>query len=232
MFQYEYDVIVRNKRLRVLLIILTTLMVAVVLCATIKVGREYISESTETLTQDMDTTGKSSLEPERIDFGTDLPTGFPGDLPIEEGATLTQSYSLDYPEQRQLSIVFSSVETVEKNYDFYRDILARRGWNVVVTHEDKNASLLQGAKEESNIIISIDESTELPSIQSQVTMNVFLKKNPSNIGGTDQSSEVKIPDEDIVVQEIREFSGEEAKKFLEGDSPEAEYFRSVKDLSL
>ena len=43
--------------------------------------------------------------------------------------------------------------------------------------------------------------------------------------------EVKIPDDDIIIQ-YREFRGEDAEEFLRGDSLEAQYLRSVKDLKL
>lgn len=43
MLQSEYDVIVRNKRLKVLLIILTTLVVAVVVFVVIKAGRDKVA---------------------------------------------------------------------------------------------------------------------------------------------------------------------------------------------
>ncbi len=43
MLQSEYDVIVRNKRLKGLLIILTTIVVAVVVFVVIKAGREKVT---------------------------------------------------------------------------------------------------------------------------------------------------------------------------------------------
>lgn len=42
MLQSEYDAIVRQKRLKILLIILTTIVVAVVVYAVIKVGKEEV----------------------------------------------------------------------------------------------------------------------------------------------------------------------------------------------
>lgn len=51
MLQSEYDAIVRQKRLKVLLIILTSIMVSLVLYVVVKIGREYPYQPTETLTE-------------------------------------------------------------------------------------------------------------------------------------------------------------------------------------
>lgn len=171
MLQSEYDAIVRGKRLKVLLIILTSIMVALVLYAVIKVGKEYIYQPTETLTtvppkeEETDTIPKSSPEPAKTEFATAFPTDFPADIPVEKEFKLTQSYILDYPEQKQLSIVFPSAKTVKENSALYSDYVEKNGWTVVNKDERDNLSFLYVTKESMEMNVTITENiTALPSI--------------------------------------------------------------------
>ncbi len=140
MLQSEYDAIVREKRLKVLLIILTTIVVALVLYAVIKVGKEYIYQPTETMTgvavpseEDTDTLPASFPEPTKTDFADRFPTDFPSDIPVEKDVKLVQSQIIEYPGIKQLSIVFSSEKTVQENYDLYADFLKQSNW---IIHND------------------------------------------------------------------------------------------------
>jgi hypothetical protein len=161
MLQSEYDAEQRHKRLKILLIILTALMVAVVLFVTVRFGREYLSKPTDTMTgapsKDADTPPKSFPEPKKTEFGDRFPTDFPSDIPVEKDTKLTQSYILDYPGQKPLSIVFPSMKTVKENYDLYRGFLEKQEWNISNKGEDTNLSFLYATKEGMEMNVTISE---------------------------------------------------------------------------
>lgn len=176
MLQSEYDVIVKNKRLKILLIILTALMIGVVLFVTIKFGRDSLSTTTSIPPKETENLLKSSPEPTKTDFGTATPTDFPTDIPIEKGVTPTQSYTLDYPGEKQLSIVFPSMKTVKENYALYSGYAKKEGWMVVNTEEKDSLSFLYATKENTDMNVTImEESTSTSFTKSQVSIGVLKK---------------------------------------------------------
>ncbi len=106
-------------------------------------------------------------EPTKTDFGEKLPTDFPTNIPIEQGANVNQSYSLDYIGQKQLSIVFSSTKTIKQNYTLYADFLNKDGWTVSNKYESDTVSSLYGQKENNDINITITKG--------QVSISVLKK---------------------------------------------------------
>lgn len=114
-------------------------------------------------------------EPQKTDFGTSMPTDFPTDIPIEKGATVQQSYGLDYAGQKQLSIVFLSAKTVKEDYSLYADFLSKQGWNVVNKYEDEKLSSLYGTKESNEINVTINENVSSTTTESQVSISVLKK---------------------------------------------------------
>ncbi len=106
-------------------------------------------------------------EPARTDFGNVLPTDFPTNIPVEQGAKVSQSYSLDYVGQKQLTIVFPSTKTIKQNYTLYADFLKTDGWNVSNKYESENVSSLGALKENSGINVTITKG--------QVSISVLKK---------------------------------------------------------
>ena len=116
-------------------------------------------------------------EPEKTDFGTEMPTDFPSNIPVEKGAEVQQSYGLNYDGQKQLSIVFLSAKTVEENFALYKDFLEKENWNIYNKYESPEISSLYGygAKESNEINIAISENTSVASTKSQVSISVLIK---------------------------------------------------------
>ena len=106
-----------------------------------------------------------SPEPNRTDFAASTPTHFPTNIPVEAGAPLSQSYSLDYAGRAQLSIVFPSTKTLKENYTRYTDFLTKDSWTIVNKYESKTVSSLYGKKEGSEINITLT--------QGQVSVSVL-----------------------------------------------------------
>lgn len=101
-------------------------------------------------------TTTTSVEPQKTDYGTKLPDDFPTDIPIEKGADIKQSYSLNYAGQKQLTIVFQSTKTVKENYVLYAEYLKKQGWGVV--RNEANNNFLYGKKDNSEISVVITEN--------------------------------------------------------------------------
>jgi len=114
-------------------------------------------------------------EPQKIEFGTKIPTDFPTDIPVEQGVTVEQSYSLNYVGQKQLTIVFPSSKTVEENYALYADFLKNKNWNISNKYESMKVSSLYGTKESNDINVTISDNTSNPSVKSQVSISVLKK---------------------------------------------------------
>jgi len=113
--------------------------------------------------------------PEKTDFGTSMPTDFPADVPLESGAQVEQSYSLDYSGQKQLTYVFMSRKTVEENYTLYTDFLNEQSWDLVNSYESPALSSLYGRKEGSDINVTISEIASSPGLRSQVSISILKK---------------------------------------------------------
>jgi hypothetical protein len=114
-------------------------------------------------------------EPKKTDFGTNLPTDFIKEIPIEDGAKVQQSYGLDYETQKQLSIVFLSSKTVKENYVIYSDFFKKQNWNISNKYESDKLSSLYITKENNNINVTITENTLNSSVKSQVSISILKK---------------------------------------------------------
>ena len=108
----------------------------------------------------------------RIDFGAKVPEDFPTNIPLESGVMMTQSYRLDYPGQKQLTVTFLSQETVKKNFGLYAKFLQKDQWAISNAHESKILSFLYATKDtnEMNITVSAVEDSG-----SQVSISVLKK---------------------------------------------------------
>lgn len=112
-------------------------------------------------------------EPQKTDFGPNMPADFPANIPFEQGVKMEQSYALDYPEQKQLTVNFASLKTVKQNYDLYEAFLNGDKWTISNRSEDEKISSLYGAKgnNEINITIALDETAG----RAKVSISVLKK---------------------------------------------------------
>jgi len=117
----------------------------------------------------------TTQEPIRTDFGISMPADFPADILIEEGVKAEQSYSLNYAEQKQLTIIFASAKTVKENYTLYADFLTKQGWGVPNKYESPKLSSLYGTKESNDINVTISEKKSGTSLKSQVSISILKK---------------------------------------------------------
>lgn len=98
---------------------------------------------------------QGNAEPKRTDFGAKLPAAFPTNIPVEQGAPVSQSYSLDYASQKQLTIVFPTTKTIKENYALYADFLKKDGWVTMNKLEGNTVSSLYARKDAEGSDINI-----------------------------------------------------------------------------
>lgn len=100
-------------------------------------------------------------EPEipRADFGDKLPDGFPIDVPIEEAAAFEQSYILEYPGQKQSTVVFESHKSITENQKIYTDYLVKNNWAISDNYIDEKIVSFYARKDDTdvNIVIALDD---------------------------------------------------------------------------
>lgn len=119
--------------------------------------------------------GGATNEPQKTDFGIALPTDFPTDIPLEKGASVEQSYSLNYAGQKQLTITFLSIKTVKENYSLYEAFLKDQKWTISNSYASTTLSSLYGTKGSNDINVTISKNTSRTSTQSQVSISVLKK---------------------------------------------------------
>lgn len=139
--QSEIDEQNRHVTLKITLIFLAVILIGVVLYSVFRFNRDIavLSEEKSSLVSVNVDAFRNDAEPKKTEFGGVAPTGFPSDIPIEKEARITQSYSLEYPGQHQMTMAFNSTQTMKENYDLYADYLKNAGWNISVAKEDEVA---------------------------------------------------------------------------------------------
>lgn len=116
-----------------------------------------------------------SDEPKKTEFGDKLPTGFPVSIPLEQDIHWDQNYSLDYSGWKQFTTIFSSRETVKKNYDLYTEFLKKDEWTISDTHESDEVSSLHALKERNELNATFLRNQSNGDVKSQVSISILEK---------------------------------------------------------
>lgn len=132
------------------------------------------SSSQKSFVADATTTAPISL-PKKTDFGTTTPRDFISNIPLEKGAQFNQSYSLAYPNETQLTVVFLSQKMMNQNYVLYNDFLKKNSWKIANTYEGKTVSSLYALKDQNQINITVSASVATSTPGSQVSISVLIK---------------------------------------------------------
>lgn len=145
-------------------------IIFILVCMVVVIKRGSLSR---TVTVPAATSTPKSSAP-RKDFGQKVPDTFVKNIPLPEGATFTQSYSLEYPEQKQYTIVFGSTKTVQENYKVYASFLKNEKWYISNSQEGAQVSSLYAIYMTDTINITINESVS-SSTKSQVSISLLKK---------------------------------------------------------
>ncbi len=116
--------------------------------------------------------------PKKTDYGTTTPPGFSTSTPIEKGVTLSQSYTKEYKEALQSSIVFPSAMTISENLVIYEKFLINDGWKIISRTNNGNNSTLSAERvgDLFNVTIVKSRATSTrPLIKSHVLLGILKK---------------------------------------------------------
>lgn len=116
--------------------------------------------------------------PKKTDYGTTTPPGFSTSTPIEEGVTLSQSYTKEYKDAVQSSLVFPSTMTISQNLAVYEKFLNNDGWKIISRTNNGNNSVLTAEKAGDLFNVTIVKSfatSTRPLIKSHVLLGILKK---------------------------------------------------------
>ena len=113
--------------------------------------------------------------PVRTDYGKKVPSDFLSSIRVPERVVLTQSYILEYPDQKQLTITFPSTKSMKHNYNLYKDFLKEDQWVTTNAYESEHVSSLYGTKGNNDMNITITASETEPTTSSNVSISVLKK---------------------------------------------------------
>ncbi len=102
----------------------------------------------------------SQVEKVNVDF-TKLPEKFPASVPIESGAKITQNYNSTTPNGHfQATRTFETKQTLDVNFNLYKDYLQKAGWKIESTTNDPEYKMILGSKGAENIQVDIGENSK------------------------------------------------------------------------
>lgn len=136
-----------KKKIIIFVILLLLTIVAAVYYFTLqKGGQEQIRAESR------------KVEKNNVDFAA-LPQKFPSNIPIEEGARLTQNYNSTTADGRfQATRAFETKASLDQNLRLYTDFLKADGWKVDGTTNNENYKMVYGSKENTALMITMDHN--------------------------------------------------------------------------
>lgn len=120
-----------------------------------------------------------SLAPKKTVYKNILPPGFPKVVPIESGVTLSQSYTKEYQNQLQMSVLFPSQKSVSENYLLYKSFLLKDGWTLSQSVDGPKRYYLYAKKDNYilDVMILKNQATSTQSFMSSYVSLTLLKNN-------------------------------------------------------
>lgn len=88
------------------------------------------------------------------------PQGFPADIPIEKGATITQNYNATADNGLvQATRTFITKQTLDQNFTIYSNYLKNAGWSITNTLNLSTTKVLSAKKGDANLQITISTNS-------------------------------------------------------------------------
>lgn len=104
------------------------------------------------------------------------PERFPSNIPIENGAKITQNYNATAPDGRfQATRAFETTLTLAQNLALYKDFLVKDGWKIETSLDMENYKMILGSKANAQLQISIDNNATI----GMKTVNISYTESPA-----------------------------------------------------
>ncbi len=124
---------------------------------------------------------KTAKAPQEVKFSaakitnlenTSLPEFFPAEIPLENGAEITQNYNAEKDGQMQATRKFISKKTLQENFDLYKSWMDKNSWQVVSSIDGEETKNLSAKKDGSSLSVNISVN----SYSKKVTVNITYLK--------------------------------------------------------
>lgn len=104
------------------------------------------------------------------------PERFPANIPIENGAKITQNYNATAPDGRfQATRAFETSLTLAQNLTLYKDFLLKDGWKIETNLDMENYKMVLGTKGNAQLQVSIDNNAAI----GMKTVNISYTESPA-----------------------------------------------------
>lgn len=145
------------KKVLVGLIILLAIVAAVTVIATMFMNRDQSSlptdQSGEETQQEITKTDVES---------TKVPDKFPANVPMEEGAKITQNYNATAKDGRfQATRAFETSRTLAQNLTTYQTYMNSNGWEIKSTIDQENYKMLFATKDNATLQVDMNNNLEM-----------------------------------------------------------------------
>lgn len=102
------------------------------------------------------------------------PEQFPTNIPIEEGAEITQNYNATTADGRlQATRAFITNKSLADNLKIYQDYFKTNDWKVIATVDQDVYKMILGSKDNTQIQVSVNEN----SISKVKTVDISMTKS-------------------------------------------------------
>ena len=98
--------------------------------------------------------------PEKVSVGQALPEGFPKELILEEGVTISEGYSIDYAGVKQLTATFKSTQSASEIYRLYTEGLPKMRWVTMNKYESETLYSIYAMNKEDTLNLTINSEVE------------------------------------------------------------------------
>ena len=93
-----------------------------------------------------------------VDFAK-LPSKFPEDIPMENGAKITQNYNATTPDGKfQATRTFQTTQSLDANLALYTQFMQQNGWVVSTTVNEPATKMVYGEKYGKALTVAISEN--------------------------------------------------------------------------
>lgn len=138
----------------------------------------FLNKKSET--QKIVTNPSKSLNTTKADYTkkifkeNSIPLEFSQEVTLPKGISLEQGYVLQYPTQKQITVVFASTKSMQENYLYYSGFLTKENWDMFNNYQGDTVSSLYANKGNVDINITVSK-TIATSTKASVSISIFGK---------------------------------------------------------
>ena len=151
------------------------LVIVLVILVVVAAGIVWYSQSrTQPQTQQPPASGQTADQLPQIkktEVPTNkLPDGFPADIPLEAGASITQNYNAEGTGLVQATRVWTTQQTLDASFLVYTKFFnnAKNGWKVLTTLNQPQLKSISVSKGDVQVIVTINQN----SITQEKTVSI------------------------------------------------------------